>query len=298
MKSNIHQRIYNSNLMNPTIQDNYYMFYHFYNLIYLICLNRFSWDGLPNNIDSDFVEKTLIDEGQVAFVKTFNFGLIACHCIGDDYNIYGKPARYFCFTDSNKYPLNKYYDFDSSDIVVIDNNKLKESSHDFIRRYALNLSKIKQIKEMNLDTQKVPFIIKGSESEILSLRNKYEQMKNFEPLIVEYDKMNDTGLTVFQTGVKFLGEEFQKTFKDEFEECMNFLGIKVRSDKKERMITEEVQQGDNLVDLCLSIFLNSRLKGIEELNKKFGCNVTLKLSEYNRKEVEPKNDNNGIETKN
>ena len=295
MKSTQQQRLFNSSLMNPTIFDNYYMFNHFYNLIYLICLNRFTWKNLPNNIDSDFIERCLIDEGQVAFVNTFEFGLIACHCLGDNQNLYGKPSRYLCMTESNIYPLERFYN--SDEIVVIDNNILKQNSHDFIRRYALNLSKIKQIKEMNLDTQKVPFIIKGSESEILSLRNKYEQMKNFEPLIVEYDKMNDSGLSVFQTGVKFLGEELHKSFKDEFEECMNFLGIKVKSDKKERMITEEVQQGDNLVDLCLSIFLNSRLKGIEELNKKFDCKVSISLSEFNRKEVE-NYDNTRIETNN
>jgi hypothetical protein len=35
-----------------------------------------------------------------------------------------------------------------------------------------------------------------------------------------------------------------------------------------------------MVNICLSIFLNSRIQAVEEINKKFGLNISLDLAEY------------------
>ncbi len=287
-----------SQQMNPNVVDNYYMYNVFYNILYELCLNRFTWKNLPNKIDGDFIERNLIEEGKVGIINHEDLGLVAVHCIEEGVNLYNRGVKYFCYSDSNLKPINKYYE--SDEIVIIRNNKMEFPTVDFIKRYSANLSHIKKIKEMNLDTQKMPFIAKGSEGQILSLINKYEKMKNFEPLIVENEQMNDDSLSVFQTGVKLIASELQNCFKDELEEYCNFIGVKMQSNKRERLVTEEVKQGDDFVDLCLSIFLNSRLQGCKEWNQKFNCNVELVLSEDNKKEVkkegENKNDDNNNKT--
>lgn len=264
--------------INPVI-DNYSLHSHFYNLLYLMCVNRFIWKNLPNNIDPDFIEKELANNGELAFINHKTYGYIVTFCVGDYFNIYGRPSKYLCFTPNNE--VNEYYDYDSPDLVIIRNNKLSQSSHDFIRRYTNILTEIQKTQEVNLNAQKTPVLITTTESGKLTLENIYEQYKGNKPVIYVNKNidMNDS-VKVFKTDAPYLLDKLQEYKQDQFNECLTFLGINTTPEKKERLITDEVNANNDMTNICLSMFLNTRKQALEEINKKFNLNIELDLAEF------------------
>ena len=264
------------------VGDNFYMKAHFYNLFYLICINRFIWNNLPNNIDKDFIERELVNVGELAFINHPTFGFMVTYCMGDYINYYGRPTKYLCWTSNNE--ICEW--FDADEIVVIRNNKLSQNTHDFIDRYASNIAEIQKTKEVNINAQKTPVLISCDESQRMTLKNFYEQYEGNMPVIYGSKAMDINGVKVFKTDAPFLADKLQQVKRDEFNECLTFMGINTTPEKKERLITDEVNANNDMVNICLSIFLNSRKAAIEEINKKFNLNIELDLAEYCKSDYE------------
>jgi hypothetical protein len=273
-----------------SVGDNIYMKAHFYNLLYLICVNRFRWTNLPKGVDPDWIEKALINEGEIAFINHKIYGYVFCHCCGDDINMYGRPTRYLCWTDNNI--ICDYFQADSNEIVIIRNNKLSEPTHDFINRYASNISQIQKAKEVNLNAQKTPILISCSENDLLTLKNVYADYEGNEPVIYVNKTLDTDSLKVFKTDAPYVADKLQASKTDEMNECLTFLGINTTKDKKERMITDEVNANNDMVNICLSIFLNTRQQAREEIKQKMGLDIGLELAEYCKEEFEPKKEVN------
>ena len=61
-------------------------------------------------------------------------------------------------------------------------------------------------------------------------------------------------------------------------EALSFVGIDtVNTEKRERMITAEVEYGLGYVDAMRNIMLNMRRKACNEINEKFGLNISVKF---------------------
>jgi hypothetical protein len=267
-----------------SVEDNYYKSAHYYNLLYLMCINRFNWKKLPNNIDTDFIEKELANNGELAFINHKIYGYQICYCMGDYLNMYGRPTKYLCWSVNNI--INDW--FNVEDIVIIKNNKLSQTSHDFIRIYSSILGEIQKVKEVNLNALKTPIIIEGDEAQILTLKNMYAQYEGNIPVIFGKKGLDLEGLKVLKTDAPFLLDKLQQEKTEQFNECLTFMGINTTPRKKERMITDEVNANNDMVNICLSMFLNTRLKAIKDINEKFGLNIELELAEYCKEGLEPK----------
>jgi len=257
-------------------EDNFYMKAHFHNLLFLMTINRFIWKNVPNNIDVDFIEKQLANVGELAFINHKIYGFQITYCMGDYINLYGRPTKYLCWSANNE--INEW--FNTEDIVIIRNNKLSQNSHDFIDRYSSLLGEIQKIKEVNLKAQKTPILIQCDESQLLTMKNIYADYEGNKPVIFGTKAMDMEGVKVLKTDAPYLLDKLQNEKREMFNECLTFLGINTTPEKKERMITDEVNANNDMVNICLSMFLNTRTKAIEDINKKFNLKIELELAEY------------------
>ena len=65
-------------------------------------------------------------------------------------------------------------------------------------------------------------------------------------------------------------------------ECLDMLGINnANTQKKERLITDEVNANNGLLQLSNDVFYEARKRACEELNKKFGLEVSVERREIN-----------------
>jgi hypothetical protein len=246
---------------------------------------------MPSHIDIDFIEKELATSGELAFIKHPKYGFQITYCIGEELNMYGRPNKYLCFTPNNV--INEY--FEAEDIVIIRNNKLSQTSYDFINRYASILAEIQKAKEVNLNAQKTPILIQCDESQRLTMQNIYSQYEGNWPVIFAKKGFDMEGITVLKTEAPYLLDKFQAEKIDNLNECLNFLGIKTVADKKERMIQDEVNANNDLTNICLAMFLNTRLEAVDKINEKWGAElqkdynglIEIQLAEYVKSELQP-----------
>ena len=264
----------NDQILNVT--DNFTMSNFFYTILFMLFTNRFVWKNLPNNIDRDFIEKTIQEEGKIAFFNHPTYGLVATKCSEGDINIYGKATNYLCYSDNNAI----YEIVESSKCCIIRNNNLSLPSTMFILRYAQNLADIKKTKEVNRNALKTPLLLLCPENQRQTMLNLYEKYEGNSPVIFgnkNIGELLENNFKVLDTKAECNLDKLQDDFNAELSECLKFGGINITPEKGERLISQEMECYNDLSNSCLGIYLTQRLEGIKELNKMFNCNVELEL---------------------
>lgn len=248
-----------------------------YKIIYdkfkLIALNAFEWIGLPEGIEERHLEGYLFDYGKAIF---FRDPAMSYMCLqtdnGANLNVYGEPLGWW----ATGFNYHKYYK--SDECVIIDNNKLRVPTHDFIMFYANKLAEAERTMDVNVKSCKTPYIFACDEKDVLSFKQIFAKVNGNEPAVYADRALDLDRIAVLQTGVKFLGNELQDYKKTVENEMLTFLGVNNSPvDKKERLVTNEVESNDELIQSFCDIQLESREKACETINTKYGLNISVKL---------------------
>ena len=86
-------------------------------------------------------------------------------------------------------------------------------------------------------------------------------------------------LSVLKTDAPFLLDKLQLYKHDVWCEALTFLGINnANTDKKERLITDEVNSNNELINYYLNCFYKTRKDACDRINKKYGLNISIKLN--------------------
>ena len=119
--------------------------------------------------------------------------------------------------------------------------------------YALRLYDIRRTIDVNTRVQKTPLLMLCPDNKKLTLKNIYMQYDGNEPAIYGYkDTFNDTEFKVLKTDAPFLGNDLTLLFNKVLDEFLTRYGINnANTDKRERLITDEVNANNQLVQLCL-----------------------------------------------
>jgi len=239
----------------------------------MIAVNMFEWSGLPDGIDEKYVEEYLFNNGQAIFFRDPSMSHMCLKADnGAELNVYGEPLGWW----ATGFNYHKYYDSDKC--VIISNNKLRIPTINFIMFYANKLTEAERTMDVNVKACKTPFIFACDDKDVLSFKQIFAKVDGNEPAIYADRGLNLDSLQVFQTGVKFLGNELQDYKHTVENELLTFLGVNnTPVDKKERLITDEAKSNDELIQSFAEIQLEAREKACEEINAMFGLNVSVKL---------------------
>ena len=81
-------------------------------------------------------------------------------------------------------------------------------------------------------------------------------------------------LNVLRTDAPYLLDKLALHKHEVWDEMLTFLGINnANTDKKERLITDEVNSNNELINYYLNCFYKPRKNACDELNKKYGLNI-------------------------
>ena len=236
------------------------------------------------------IESTLMLNGTVGIAKYKN-NLVAFNgAFG------GAPTVYYDeFKKYNVYSpvYSASLDVDKN-VVVMDNNAMRNSIYPLVHRYAIMLSHV----EVSL----VNTLINGRDSggiPIASTEAQKQSIENYRNALCN-GKVSAILDPAF-SGVQFLGINKNTTLsiKDLIEVRENLLnsfyhdiGVKTAWNKKGNMIIQEVQADEGMLLLNLSDMLNSRKIGAENVNKMFGTNWSVDIAEEIRYTL---NEEGGVE---
>lgn len=244
----------------------------------LIATSLFTWDNLDKYAGygaSRFLEQSLYDEGRACFVQDPELGYLALKVNpSDKLNVYNLPIRVMAWSIG----YNKNYNFD--DIVYIMNNDLQLPTSRTLQLMAYRLYETERTIDTNLIAQKTPVLIEGDTKTILTLKNVYMQYSGNTPFIFgnkQFDISNK--LNVLKTDAPYLIDKLENHKHNIWNEAMTFLGIdNANTDKKERLITDEVESNNDLINYYLNCFYKTRKKACDDINEKFGLNITISLN--------------------
>ena len=238
-----------------------------------LAVTMFEWRGLPELISVRFLEDTLFYYGKAAFINDSALGkMVTKITAAGKLNTYNEPVRYNCFSTG----YSKMYEADA--IVQIRNNYLMRPTLETIQLYAQRLYEVERAIDVNIKGQKFPMVIKGTPQQKLTLDNIYMKYDGNQPVIM-IDKNLDTGVFgVFPTVSPYVADKLMLYKHDLWNEAMTFLGIaNANTDKKERLITDEVQANDQLVQMGAEVMLATRQEACKEINKLFGVSVSVDI---------------------
>lgn len=254
---------------NRTMQD-------YFNRLTLIATSIFTWEGLDEiGGDSRFLEQCLFKYGRACFIKDKELGYMTINA-----NPSGKLNHYNLPVKINAWSVgySKNYDFD--DCVYIMNNEMQLPTVAIIELFALRLYEAERTIDVNIKAQKTPVLIEGDAKSMLTLKNLYMKFSGNEPFIFGNKNFNlDKALNVLRTDAPFIADKLQDYKHEVWNECLTCLGINnANTDKKERVVTDEVNSNNDLIKFYFNCFYKTRKKACDEINKKyFGDKEQVKI---------------------
>ena len=244
----------------------------------MLATSLFTWKGLDDVAGigaSRFLEQSLYDYGRACFVKDPELGFLALRVNpSDKLNIYELPIRVMAWSIG----YEKHFDF--NDIVYIMNNEIQKPTFESLQLFAYRLYETERTIDINLQAQKTPILIEGDTKTILTLKNVYMQYSGNVPFIFgnkQFDISNK--LNVLKTDAPYIIDKLDIHKHQIFNDALTVMGIdNANTDKKERLITNEVESNTQLITYYLNCWYKTRKKACNEINQKFGLNIQIELN--------------------
>lgn len=249
-------------------------FADYYNRLSLLARSVFKWEGLPEGIKERYIEKYLFNQGRCIFFEDKTKGLIvtgATEC--GLLNYYDEPTFFTpVATHYNRWqPLENHVK-----CVEIRNNDEVTPTHRTILQYAVRLTDIQRTIDINIRAQKTPCFIRASKNQKLSLVNMYRQWSENEEHIMVDENIQGAPLDVLRTDAPVVFDKLHIEKNKLWNECMTFLGLNnANTDKRERLVDDEVQANNEQIEQSATVMLKEREDAAAEINRIFGTNIKV-----------------------
>lgn len=241
-----------------------------------IALSMFEWVNLPDSMNSRYLEMCLYYKGQAALLYDENYGFVNTQAADSGYiNIYGLPTRINCFSYSFNQMRDLYVPESGEDktaeCILVMNTFERVPTCATIELFAARLAEAQRTADTNINAMRFPILIKTDRNQELSLRNIYAQYEGNSPVIfADRAQLNPEDIKVFKTDAPFIANDIMQYKVQIWNEFLTALGVSNLDEKRERLITSEIDSNNELVNLNLQSFLVPRKKACEEFNQKFG----------------------------
>lgn len=242
----------------------------YYNRLTELALSMFEWKGLPDTVDPRFLEMCLFGEGMAVFFQDDVLGYLCLQC-----TITGKLNVYRIPINRRAYAVNGYQrELDDTNSVIIFNNYLHTNSMLDVEMFSKRLYNLDRAIDVNANAQKTPIIIQCDENQRLTMKNLYKEYEGNAPFIFGTKALDTTGLKVLQTGAPYVADKLYQLKTQIWNEALTYLGISnINTQKKERMITDEVTRNQGGVVASRYSRLESRRQACNQINKMFGLDI-------------------------
>ena len=256
-------------------------YYKYFCRLVELGVSMFEWKNVPDTIDIRYLELGLLGEGKMIFFKDDTLGYLALRCaVAGEFNVYLIPKT------REAYAANGFRaKLDDTNSVIIWNNFLHTNSYPQLVNYAKDLYDIERSIIVNAKAQKTPILITCEETQRLTLKNAYQKYEGNEPFIFGDKSMNPKNFQVLTTGAPYVADKLYQLKTEIWNEALTYLGIpNVNINKKERLISDEVERHNGGTIANRQSRLQMRKTACEEINRMFGLNMSVDFrdaGEYN-----------------
>lgn len=270
--------------------------------------NRFKWTGLPASIDERFLELTLFNQALAVFYYEDRFARYLCQraTSSGPVNQYDNPTT-FTVTGNGSANLNrtlhagnqweeyvevstdeetgietsaKKYRLIAAECVPIWGNYLRVPDKDIVYVFAQRLAKIDQVIMNNLEAMDYTTIVAVPEEKRHTYMNVLKERRSGKPILFGVEGLGtdiENSIKAWPVAPdKDIPLNLQISKSRIWNECMTLLGINnANMDKKERVVSNEVESNDDQVVSNRGIALNSRKIAVEQIRARFKLSLDV-----------------------
>lgn len=250
---------------------------------YKIATSIFEWINLPDSMDGEYLEHCLFYKGMASMLKTEEYGYINTKATASgDFNIYGRPTQLTCYSYSFNEIRNVYngliLNVDGEDqndplseCILVRNTLLARPTFASMRLFALRLTELERTMDTNVKRCKDPYILKATKSQEMTVRQVFQDLDNNVPaMVVDKNGLDLKDIDSIPLKVDFLGNDMMAYKKEIMNEALTVLGINNLGEKRERLISDETNSNNELINMNLMSYLTPRKQACKEFNEKYG----------------------------
>lgn len=263
-------------------------YYDYLRRMKMVALSMFEWK-LPAGMDERYLEKCLYYKGQASLFETKDTGFINTQCTSNGYfTIYGLPSALNCHAYNGLHWYRNLYTELGETEDIIERQRKEECVlvlNDWdgiptcatIELFAYRMYLAQRTADVNMSAQRTPVMVVCSQKQRLTMENLYSQYDGNQPFIFG-DKdanINDNSLKALKTDAPFICDKVNDYKKEIWNEFLQFLGVNsISIEKKERLITDEANQNNEVINLYLQSHLAPRQKACDQFNELYGLKGT------------------------
>lgn len=252
-----------------------------------IAIAGFEWKNLPPEIDPRFLEMILCLDGKALFYFDGDLGeYVALQFFNSStLDIYREPFKRTAFSPAVNF---RHKALDESESVIIWNNGLHLPEILPLRLYARRIAECERTIDVNVKGQKTPKIIRSTNEERLTLENLFKKYDGNIPFIFGSKNLADMqDITVLDTTVPYIADKVQILKRQLFAEALTYFGIEnANTEKKERLVSDEVASNFGGVEIARRTRLNARKLACRKINERFGLNIDVEFASTSPRERE------------
>ena len=249
----------------------------YFNRLVELSVSMFEWQGLPETVDPRYLELHLFQNGSVVYFRDEVMGDLCLDCTANgQFDVYGNPISRRAYSSYNQYQKT----LSESDSVIIWNNYLRQPSVLDVKMFAKRLYNLDRIIDVNANAQKTPVLVQGTEKQRLTLVNLYKEFDGNAPFIFGDKNLDLNSLRAISTNAPYVADKLYQLKTQIWNEALTYLGISnLNIQKKERMITDEVQRNQGGTIASRYSRLEARREAVDKINRMFGTDISVDYRE-------------------
>lgn len=242
-------------------------------------LMLFEWKNIPETIVKRSIETRLFFKGKLAFFFDDRYGYQMLPFtydggINDD-------GQYTKLIPISLNGIDYGVKYINEDCVVVRDNEIEIPPLIYAVYFGDEISDLFNVRRKNNNWLKIPFVFKGTGNRDKDAKRaldvKSVMIDNDNEAFVFTDAFND--LTFFDLKPQYFGAEIEEQIKVMKNNYLEYLGIDhLNFDKKERMITSEVEIKEEENSLNLAKRYRTRKEAVTKINEIFDLNISVECS--------------------
>ena len=242
-----------------------------------LSISMFEWKNLPPTIDRRYIELELFKNGSVVYFNDDVIGDLCLDCIcSGRLDVYGEPYIRRAYSRYNQYQKM----LKSNNSVIVWNNYLRTNSVLDVEIFSRRLWLIDRIIDVNVNAQKTPVLVQGTEKQRLTLINLYKEFDGNTPFIFGDKNLDLNALKAISTDAPYISDKLYQLKTQIWNEALTYLGISnINIQKKERLITDEVTRNQGGTVASRYSRLDCRRMAVDKINAMFGTNIEVNYRE-------------------
>lgn len=258
------------------VDPNSTTYYYYMDMLFRKAMSIYIIEGMPENWDYDYFMSVLLSQGVICVTDTA-LGVIPLRCGLSGINVYNHPTTAII---ANPVLGNLDRIIDEDCTIIKMSHTYRSDIMPICDRYATLLAQCDSSISVNLQNSKVTFIALASSKQVAqSMRAMYDKISAGEPAVfVKGDQINGDNILYNHVKENFIASDVQILKRKLMSEFLTEIGVNnTNTDKRERLTDDEVQANNGEVQLNAGYWFDNIKEGIEQTNKMFGLNLSVKL---------------------